>query len=55
MEQLDALILLYPTHARHYLTRCGLYEQRKEYEVIISTGFSWTKPEDLARLLKLFK
>ena len=32
MEQLDALVLLFPTHARHYLARCGLYEQRKEYE-----------------------
>ena len=32
MEQLDALVLLYPYHARHYLARCGLYEQRKEYE-----------------------
>ena len=32
MEQLDALIQLYPTHARHYLARCGLYEQRREYE-----------------------
>ena len=30
-------------------------DQRKEYDIIISTGFSWTKPEDLARLLKLFK
>ena len=29
-------------------------EQRKEYEVIISTGFSWTRAEDLAKLLKLF-
>ena len=32
MEQIDALVLLYPNHARHYLTRCGFYEQRKEYE-----------------------
>ena len=30
-------------------------DKRKEYDIIISTGFSWTKPEDLARLLKLFK
>ena len=29
-------------------------EQRKEYEVIISTGFIWTRAEDLAKLLKLF-
>jgi regulator of sirC expression with transglutaminase-like and TPR domain len=32
LEQLDALIQFYPTHARHYLARCGLYERRKEYE-----------------------
>ena len=31
-EQLDALIRFYPTHAKHYLARCGLYEKRKEYE-----------------------
>ena len=32
LEQLDALVRLYPNHAKHYLVRCGYYEQRKEYE-----------------------
>ena len=32
MEQLDALVQFYPNHAKHYLARCGLLEQRKEYE-----------------------
>ena len=30
-------------------------DQRKEYEVILSAGFSWARQEDLAKLLKLFK
>ena len=30
-------------------------DQRHEYEVILSNGFSWTRQEDLAKLLKLFK
>lgn len=30
-------------------------DKRHDYEVIISNGFSWTKSEDLAKLLKLFK
>ena len=29
-------------------------DQRKEYEVILSAGFSWARQEDLAKLLKLF-
>lgn len=29
-------------------------DKRHDYEVIISNGFSWTKSEDLAKLLKLF-
>ena len=33
MEQLNSLILYFPTHARHYLARCGLYEKRREYEL----------------------
>jgi regulator of sirC expression with transglutaminase-like and TPR domain len=32
MEQLDALVHFYPNHAKHYLARCGLLEQRKDYE-----------------------
>ena len=30
-------------------------DQRHDYEVIISNGFSWARQEDLAKLLKLFK
>ena len=30
-------------------------DRRKEYQIIISNGFSWARPEDLAKLLKLFK
>ena len=32
MEQLDALVQFFPNHAKHYLARCGLYIEKKEYE-----------------------
>ncbi len=33
MEQLDALVQLFPSHASIYLVRGGMYLKRKQYEL----------------------